>query len=75
MSTRELDAGAELDLAEVDYLLRLANEHEGIRFEASCPGDIVLTGTPSGVGPIVPGDRVEVEVEGVGVLMNPVVEA
>ena len=39
------------------------------------PGDIVLTGTPSGVGPIVPGDRVEVEVEGVGVLMNPVVEA
>jgi 2-keto-4-pentenoate hydratase/2-oxohepta-3-ene-1,7-dioic acid hydratase in catechol pathway len=39
------------------------------------PGDIVLTGTPSGVGPIVPGDRVEVEVEGVGVLMNPVVQA
>mgnify|MGYP002062477801 CR=1 FL=1 len=57
------------------HLLHLANEHEGIRFEASCPGDIVLTGTPSGVGPIVPGDRVEVEVEGVGVLMNPVVEA
>ena len=26
------------------HLLRLANEHEGIRFEASCPGDIVLTG-------------------------------
>jgi 2-keto-4-pentenoate hydratase/2-oxohepta-3-ene-1,7-dioic acid hydratase in catechol pathway len=37
------------------------------------PGDVVLTGTPSGVGPIVPGDRVEVEVEGVGVLVNPVV--
>lgn len=39
------------------------------------PGDVILTGTPSGVGPIVPGDRVEVEVEGVGVLVNPVIEA
>ena len=39
------------------------------------PGDVLLTGTPSGVGPIEPGDRVEVEVEGVGVLVNPVVEA
>lgn len=39
------------------------------------PGDVILTGTPAGVGPIIPGDRVEVEVEGVGVLMNPVVAA
>jgi 2-keto-4-pentenoate hydratase/2-oxohepta-3-ene-1,7-dioic acid hydratase in catechol pathway len=39
------------------------------------PSDIILTGTPSGVGPIEPGDRVEVEIEGVGVLMNPVVQA
>ena len=38
------------------------------------PGDVILTGTPSGVGPIEPGDRVEVEVEGVGVLVNPVTE-
>jgi 2-keto-4-pentenoate hydratase/2-oxohepta-3-ene-1,7-dioic acid hydratase in catechol pathway len=38
------------------------------------PGDVVLTGTPSGVGPIEPGDRVEVEIEGIGVLVNPVVE-
>ena len=37
------------------------------------PGDVVLTGTPPGVGPIEPGDRVEVEIEGVGVLVNPVV--
>jgi 2-keto-4-pentenoate hydratase/2-oxohepta-3-ene-1,7-dioic acid hydratase in catechol pathway len=34
------------------------------------PGDVVLTGTPSGVGPMAPGDRVEVEVEGIGVLRN-----
>ncbi|GBD31387.1 MAG: hypothetical protein KatS3mg081_1097 [Gemmatimonadales bacterium] len=37
------------------------------------PGDIVLTGTPSGVGPLVAGDVVEVEIPGVGVLRNPVV--
>jgi 2-keto-4-pentenoate hydratase/2-oxohepta-3-ene-1,7-dioic acid hydratase in catechol pathway len=37
------------------------------------PGDVILTGTPSGVGPIEVGDRVEVEIEGIGVLMNPVV--
>lgn len=32
------------------------------------PGDVVLTGTPEGVGPLVRGDTVEVEVEGIGVL-------
>lgn len=37
------------------------------------PGDVILTGTPAGVGPIVDGDRVEVEIEGIGVLVNPVV--
>lgn len=37
------------------------------------PGDVILTGTPSGVGPIEPGDKVEVEIEGIGVLMNPVI--
>jgi 2-keto-4-pentenoate hydratase/2-oxohepta-3-ene-1,7-dioic acid hydratase in catechol pathway len=37
------------------------------------PGDVVATGTPEGVGPIVRGDWVEVEVSGVGVLRNPVV--
>jgi len=36
------------------------------------PGDVILTGTPAGVGPIVVGDRVEVDIEGIGTLMNPV---
>lgn len=36
------------------------------------PGDLVATGTPAGVGPLVPGDVVEVEISGVGVLSNPV---
>ncbi len=37
------------------------------------PGDVILTGTPAGVGRIDHGDRVECEVEGIGVLANPVV--
>ena len=37
------------------------------------PGDVIMTGTPSGVGPIAPGDVVEIEISGVGVLRNPVV--
>ncbi len=36
------------------------------------PGDLLLTGTPAGVGPLHPGDVVEVEVESIGVLRNPV---
>jgi len=36
------------------------------------PGDVILTGTPAGVGPIVAGDIVEVTVEGIGTLSNPV---
>ncbi|NLG54144.1 MAG: fumarylacetoacetate hydrolase family protein, partial [Rhodococcus sp.] len=37
------------------------------------PGDIVITGTPSGVGPILPGDSVDIWVEGVGTLTNQVI--
>jgi 2-keto-4-pentenoate hydratase/2-oxohepta-3-ene-1,7-dioic acid hydratase in catechol pathway len=36
------------------------------------PGDVILTGTPAGVGPIVDGDTVEVEISGIGSLSNPV---
>jgi 2-keto-4-pentenoate hydratase/2-oxohepta-3-ene-1,7-dioic acid hydratase in catechol pathway len=36
------------------------------------PGDLIATGTPHGVGPLVSGDVVEVEIEGLGVLRNPV---
>ena len=38
------------------------------------PGDLVATGTPKGVGPLVAGDVIEVNVEGVGTLRNPVVD-
>ena len=39
------------------------------------PGDVILTGTPAGVGPIAAGDTVSVEIEGIGTLTNPVVSA
>jgi 2-keto-4-pentenoate hydratase/2-oxohepta-3-ene-1,7-dioic acid hydratase in catechol pathway len=37
------------------------------------PGDVISTGTPSGVGNMVPGDVVQIEIEGIGVLENPVI--
>ena len=47
-----------------------------IRYIASVmtllPGDLIATGTPEGVGPLVAGDVVDVEVEGTGILRNPV---
>jgi len=39
------------------------------------PGDLIATGTPPGVGPLVPGDTVRIEIDGIGILENPVVAA
>jgi 5-oxopent-3-ene-1,2,5-tricarboxylate decarboxylase/2-hydroxyhepta-2,4-diene-1,7-dioate isomerase len=38
------------------------------------PGDLILTGTPAGVGAVQPGDVMTVEVEGLGLLKNPVID-
>jgi len=38
------------------------------------PGDVILTGTPAGVSPIVAGDEVSVSIDGIGTLTNPVVD-
>ena len=38
------------------------------------PGDVIMTGTPAGIGPMSPGDSCEVEVEGIGILDNPVAQ-
>ncbi|MGD2246277.1 MAG: fumarylacetoacetate hydrolase family protein [Candidatus Aminicenantes bacterium] len=38
------------------------------------PGDIITTGTPAGVGPMSPGDRVDVQIEGIGTLSNTVMK-
>ncbi len=43
------------------------------RFCTLEPGDLISTGTPSGVGPLAPGDTVEVWAAGIGSLINPVV--
>jgi 2-keto-4-pentenoate hydratase/2-oxohepta-3-ene-1,7-dioic acid hydratase in catechol pathway len=58
----------ETDLDSSDLALRTLVNGE------SRPGDVLLTGTPAGVGPLEAGDRVEVEVEGIGVLANEVVD-
>ena len=49
----------------VDYLVRYISRHMTL-----IPGDIIATGTPSGVGPLKPGDTVTVEIEGIGTLTN-----
>jgi 2-keto-4-pentenoate hydratase/2-oxohepta-3-ene-1,7-dioic acid hydratase in catechol pathway len=38
------------------------------------PGDVIATGTPAGIGPMTPGDRVDVQIEGIGVLSNRVLK-
>lgn len=53
----------------VDYLIRYVS-----RMMTLFPGDLIATGTPSGVSKLGPGDVCEVEIEGIGILSNPVVE-
>jgi 2-keto-4-pentenoate hydratase/2-oxohepta-3-ene-1,7-dioic acid hydratase in catechol pathway len=54
----------------VEFLVRWIS-----RMMTLLPGDLIATGTPAGVGPLVPGDTVEVSVTGVGRLRNPVQSA
>lgn len=53
----------------VDVVIRYISEAMTL-----LPGDIIATGTPAGVGPLVAGDTVHVSVEGIGTLSNPVVD-
>jgi 2-keto-4-pentenoate hydratase/2-oxohepta-3-ene-1,7-dioic acid hydratase in catechol pathway len=52
---------------DVDYLISFISQAMTL-----LPGDVILTGTPAGVGRIDDGDVIECEIEGVGVLRNPV---
>jgi 2-keto-4-pentenoate hydratase/2-oxohepta-3-ene-1,7-dioic acid hydratase in catechol pathway len=61
-STREL-------IFPIDVLVEFVS-----RVMTLLPGDIISTGTPSGIGPLKAGDRVTIKVEGVGELSNPVVD-
>ena len=61
-STKELVVPVEEIVARVARIMTLV------------PGDVIATGTPAGAGPLEPGDRVEVRIEGIGSLMNSVVK-
>ena len=57
----------------VDMVFGVATLIEYITsFMTLLPGDMIMTGTPEGVGKLTPGDVVEVEVDGVGTLANTV---
>lgn len=60
-NTKNLRFGVEELVAHVSSVMTLA------------PGDIIATGTPGGTGPLRPGDKVEVRIEGIGSLTNPVI--
>jgi 2-keto-4-pentenoate hydratase/2-oxohepta-3-ene-1,7-dioic acid hydratase in catechol pathway len=79
----DLDAGVNLSTRVNGELRQQASTHDFIfsvpvllRYISAAftlePGDLILTGTPSGVGPLKPGDRAEVSVAGLGVLNNTV---
>lgn len=53
---------------DVATLIAFCSEHMTLEV-----GDVISTGTPAGVGNLAPGDVVEIEIEGIGVLRNPVV--
>jgi 2-keto-4-pentenoate hydratase/2-oxohepta-3-ene-1,7-dioic acid hydratase in catechol pathway len=53
---------------DVPTLIAFASQHMTLEV-----GDVISTGTPSGVGNLTPGDVVEIEISGIGVLRNPVV--
>jgi 2-keto-4-pentenoate hydratase/2-oxohepta-3-ene-1,7-dioic acid hydratase in catechol pathway len=64
---RQDGATADMTLPVAQLLARAS------QWTTLAPGDVLLTGTPDGVGPIVPGDRMEAELVGVAKVRNPVV--
>jgi 2-keto-4-pentenoate hydratase/2-oxohepta-3-ene-1,7-dioic acid hydratase in catechol pathway len=50
---------------DVGYLIRYVSQMMTL-----LPGDLIATGTPEGVGPLLPGDLCEVDIEGIGTLKN-----
>jgi len=64
---RRQSGSTSLMIYPVPYLVRWIS-----RMMTLLPGDVIATGTPAGVGPLVAGDTVEVSVAGIGVLRNPV---
>ncbi len=65
---RKQDAPVSDMLFPVDVILSYVSE-----FMTLEPGDLIATGTPPGVGPLLPGSRVQIKIEGIGVLENAVI--
>lgn len=59
------DGTVDAMIFDVEYLISFISE-----IMTLLPGDVIATGTPSGVGPVEPGQKVEVEIPGIGVLCN-----
>jgi len=64
---RQTSSTKEMIFPVEDLIARIA------RIMTLLPGDVIATGTPPGVGRLEPGDRVEVRINGIGSLRNPVV--
>lgn len=67
-NTRQKDNTKNL-IFKIPYIISFITRHMTLE-----PGDIIATGTPSGIAPIKPGDIVEAEIEAIGILKNIVVE-
>jgi 2-keto-4-pentenoate hydratase/2-oxohepta-3-ene-1,7-dioic acid hydratase in catechol pathway len=64
---RRQSGSTSLMIYPVAFLVRYIS-----RMMTLVPGDVIATGTPAGVGPLIAGDVVEVSVAGIGTLRNPV---
>lgn len=53
---------------DVPTLIAFISDHMTLEY-----GDVITTGTPAGVSNVEPGDEIEIEIEGIGVLKNPVI--
>ncbi len=62
---RVQDSDTSKFIFSIDYLVSFIS-----RVMTLLPGDVISTGTPAGVGPMQPNDKIEVEIEGIGNLMN-----
>ena len=63
------DGNTDQFIFSIEHILRYIT-----RVMTLFPGDLIPTGTPAGVGQLKAGDTVEVSVEGIGILTNPVVD-
>ena len=72
--TTRVDGTVKQDAPLTDMIFDIPTIIEFVtQFMTLEPGDLIATGTPPGVGPMLPGSVVEVEISGIGVLRNPII--